>query len=87
MLILMRPVFKHNSFKFFSLIVYCTKKKLFKRCKTLISKFSIDFNLILSLLNIGTKNLSTFVNSSMLTNELNKEKEFLKEKIQTLVEK
>ena len=55
--------------------------------QTLISKFSIDFNLILSLLNIGTKNLSNFVNSSMLTNELNKEKEFLKEKIQTLVEK
>ena len=55
--------------------------------QTLISKFSIDFNLILSLLNIGTKNLSTFVNSSMLTNELDKEKKSLEKKIQTLIEK
>ena len=51
------------------------------------SKFSIDFNLILSLLYVGNTDFSSFINSSMLTNEINKEKEIVENNINNLNEK
>jgi len=47
----------------------------------LVSKFTIDFNLILSLLHAGVTNISKFVNSSMLKNELNKERQYIQDEL------
>ena len=54
--------------------------------QTLVSKFKVDFNLILSMLNVGTTNLSDFVNSSMLTNEMNGELVEVKKQLEKLKE-
>ena len=52
--------------------------------QTIISKFDIDFQLILSQLFVGNNNFSEFVNTSMLRNEMLKEKEAVDKNIQKL---
>ena len=49
--------------------------------QTIISKFDIDFQLILSQLFVGNNNFSEFVNTSMLRNEMLKEQKVIDEKI------
>ena len=53
----------------------------------LVSKFTIDFNLILSLLHAGVTNISEFINSSMLKNELNKETQYIQDELEKLDKK
>lgn len=55
--------------------------------QSLRSKFSIDFNLIISLLSYGSNEFSKFVNKSMLTNEINNEKKYNQKKMDELNEK
>ena len=54
--------------------------------QSLRSKFSIDFNLIISLLSYGSNEFSNFVNKSMLTNEINNEKSYNEKKVKELNE-
>jgi superfamily II RNA helicase len=55
--------------------------------QSLRSKFSIDFNLIISLLSYGSNDFSNFINKSMLTNEINNEKMYNQKKMGELEEK
>ena len=53
--------------------------------QSLRSKFSIDFNLIISLLSYGSNEFSNFVNKSMLTNEINNEKMYNQKKMDEFI--
>jgi antiviral helicase SKI2 len=53
--------------------------------QTLISKFKISYNLVLNLVNINDKNLMTFAEKSMVTNDIDSQLKEIHKKIMSIV--